>query len=958
MNLPSFETYFREVHGYEPFPWQRRLADRVLESGWPSLLDLPTGSGKTSALDIALYTMAARPEVAPRRAFLVVDRRIVVDQGAEHARRILRRMEEGAASPVRDRLVALFGGVVGRDAPFHVAVLRGGMRREDDWARRPDQPVLGVSTVDQVGSRLLFRGYGVTPRMASVHAGLLGNDTLYLLDEVHLAQPFAQTLDAISRRWRSRSPSRRFAFVSMSATTDSADTEPFRIGPEDREHPVLKRRLEASKAARLEEVKVRTSDDEDTKRQRVADVCAEKARSFLQDGCDLVGIVVNRVDTARLVWRLLQNPTKDFDAVLLTGRMRPLDRKLILEGATGLLARTGAASPRSERPCPKPLVIIATQCIEAGADLDLDALVTECASLDALRQRFGRLDRRGDLGKSHGVVLMRSDLISPRTPDPVYGESLPRTWAWLRSHGESIDFGIASLDKHIPEPSALSELTPQKKQAPVMLPSHLDSWAQTSPVPEPDPDVSLWLHGPDTSVPEVQIVWRADVLESMLTPVPDAPEGSVASETRSEDELIALLSACPPSSLEALSVPIYAAKAWLAEAPTREVDDLLGASSGEGASFSDGLYALRWAGEDSRLITAAALSPGDTLVVPATRGGLSGQNWDPANTSDAVNDLGDWAQWLARGRVALRTHPEVLSTWGLGETYAKSAPQHSDDDALEVAEVLQAWLATLPRDLDDGGLPDWSYILDRLRKGVLRFIILANGSYLVSAPSGGVRDGSTEDDDSSFIEKAVTLERHSGDVETWADRFVESLGLDRETASDVKLAAWLHDVGKAERRFQLWLADGNPVKAAMQQSPLAKSVGSPRDRRSRQRARVRAGYPSGYRHELLSVEMITGSSDALEQAYDKDLVLHLVGSHHGWCRPFAPALDDPDALQVELEHGEHRLSGTTRHRLSALDSGVSDRFWALTEKYGWWGLAWFEAILRLADHRASEEEAQ
>src|SRR5690606_12418338 len=90
---------------------------------------------------------------------------------------------------------------------------------------------------------------------------------------------------------------------------------------------------------------------------------------------------------------------------------------------------------------------------------------------------------------------------------------------------------------------------------------------------------------------------------------------------------------------------------------------------------------------------------------------------------------------------------------------------------------------------------------------------------------------------------------------------------------------------------------------------------------------------------------------------DWDLVLHLVAAHHGWARPLAPFLDSADLDDnVEFEMEGMTLRGTTAHGLDCIASGLTDRFWRLARRYGHYELAYYEAILRLADHRHSADE--
>lgn len=66
----QFAEFFQELTGFEPFNWQQSLAERVLTTGWPKWLALPTGAGKTMVLPVAIFEAAYRAqrgERVPRR---------------------------------------------------------------------------------------------------------------------------------------------------------------------------------------------------------------------------------------------------------------------------------------------------------------------------------------------------------------------------------------------------------------------------------------------------------------------------------------------------------------------------------------------------------------------------------------------------------------------------------------------------------------------------------------------------------------------------------------------------------------------------------------------------------------------------------------------------------------------------------------------------------------------------
>lgn len=229
--------------GVDPFPWQQRLYVSFVRGDIPRALDIPTGLGKTKVMAIWLLALAAGAAV-PRRLVYVVDRRAVVDQASGEARLIA---EGCMAAPFRDR-PSLVGGLA-------VSTLRGQHIDSGAWLENPARPAIIVGTVDMIGSRLLFEGYGVSRRMRPIHAGLLGVDTLVVLDEAHLVPPFEALMAAaasdVTLGGREALPRPRLRLMALSATQRQADdgSDMFRLDQRDTEDPEIARRIGAVKRA-------------------------------------------------------------------------------------------------------------------------------------------------------------------------------------------------------------------------------------------------------------------------------------------------------------------------------------------------------------------------------------------------------------------------------------------------------------------------------------------------------------------------------------------------------------------------------------------------------------------------------------------------------------------------------------------------------------------------------------
>ncbi|MGW3115393.1 type I-G CRISPR-associated helicase/endonuclease Cas3g [Streptomyces sp. NPDC001091] len=1005
LGLDEFPAFVSEAFGYLPFPWQEAYL-RAIAAGadWPDL-DVPTALGKTSLIDIWAFLLAWQAaqgsvRTIPLRLFFAVDRRLVVDQAHEHAERLADVLRQAEPGSVCGRVAAALAQLGGGDESLSVVRMRGGVDWASRWLRSPAQPAVVVSTVDQYGSRLLFRGYHTTPRMRPIDAALTGFDALLALDEAHLSQALLTTArDCAAYQATATDPqfaARALKVVSLSATADNSDRPRLGVGLQDRAHPVAGRRLHANRRVTLLDVSAWGK----TSTEAFAHGAIASVDALLPViERPVVAVVANTIASARAAFQALST-RDDLDVLLLTGRCRDGERTNLVDGPLAELLN-GVDPGRS-----RPLVVVATQTIEVGLDVSVAGMCIEAAAWDAVLQRLGRLDRTGDLALAP-AVLLRTHVPDDAQTIPVYGEAAARTWDWLASHTLVLDQPGATeelqqaLATGLPlNPSTLTELrtgidlsvlTAPSPRIPVVHQTVLDSWARTDPAPVPDQVPAPFLHGLDTSPADVQVLWRADL------PCEDGtlPPWEVWA---------ARLAQTPPHSGETVAVPVHRLRRFLArQAEADACGDIEGAPDPEEVPAKRSpalprlLPALRWdgPGDWAPALTPGDVRPGCTIVLPAAVGGHDAFGWTGVAGSAVVPDLGDFS--VGQALAATRLDAQVIaSLTGRDEQTAKMRSllggavkrlQMGDEEeptTVVVRDLLTAIIELLPTDLPEptgadrftqcllgrlvllrGGVAQWDLSASaRSRVGHVVIGVASDGPHLMlvppRVPSGllecipGVGD---EEADSSSLTRPVALAQHGKAVGARAADFSQRVGLPNPVITATEIAGLAHDCGKQHPRFQTMLCGGDALLAESLPEPLAKSGMDPADLAGRRTAARLAGWSSGLRHEALSaaaVERWLGNEPEMTTGLDAKLIIHLVAAHHGRGRPLLPPVADPDPVEVECTMPDGQQV-TVNSVAMGVDWDGPDRFAALMDRYGPWGTAMLESIVRLADMSVSEE---
>lgn len=355
--MPNFDDFFGQATGWPPYGYQRRLA----LDGLPAVVHAPTGTGKTGIVLAWLWRRLYGPdgEATPRRLVYALPQRSLVEQ---------------VAAQVADWL-----GRLGRTDQVALHVVMGG-HGDSQWTWRQEmyRPAIVVGTVDSLVSKALNRGYGIGRGTYPVDFALVTNGAHWVIDEIQLCPESTTTLRQLAAFARSLGTAEPFGLTCMSATVPETLLRTV-------DNPVLNEGdvLAIESAERLGELALRLGARRTVRRlaaepgdyKAIAELIADLHRPGT-----LTLAVMNTVDAARKLHAAL--PAQAAERTLLHSRFRGRER-------TALAAKIAAVPGETGH------IVVATQVVEAGLDLNAAVLVSEAAPWPSIVQRAGRCNRTG-----------------------------------------------------------------------------------------------------------------------------------------------------------------------------------------------------------------------------------------------------------------------------------------------------------------------------------------------------------------------------------------------------------------------------------------------------------------------------------------------------------------------------------------------------------------------------------
>jgi CRISPR-associated endonuclease/helicase Cas3 len=950
----AFEAAFESLTGRRPFAWQARLFNEIATGKHYDTCDIPTGLGKTSIIPIWLIALAMQAEQTAietgvrlgRRLVYVVDRRTVVDQATDDAETIRRNLREATPGSVAHAVAAALRTLcVDPDdeaSPLAISTLRGEFADNREWQADPARAAIIVGTVDMIGSRLLFSGYGAgRSSRRALSAGLLGHDALLIHDEAHLSQPFGRLVKKIARIQEKTKEPRPLRVLEMSATPGDGDGEHFKLKPEERSEATIRQRIFASKALKLADAQADT----------LAERLTQAALAHADSGARVL-VYVRTPELAMEIWHALctefdkKEPQSGSSRVaVLTGTLRGFERD---ELARGELFAAFKANPKREK-LERSLYLVATSAGEVGVDLDADHMVCDLSTLDSMIQRLGRVNR---LGREDDTFVALVDaynvpFVKAKDEDAVYISKLEEA----RRHTAALlaDRPLGEDDRSDVSPQALRtfvESLPKEKRAAAFAPVPqtvpltdilLDNWALTSVRDLPGrPAVHDWLHGRQSEPPETTIAWReeADELAALL-------EDDAAAAEQIED----WFDAHRIEAQEKVSGPSYKVTSYFrALARKHEKSELSSRAlliTPKGLLRSVSLEELA----DYRYIANA------TVVLPAEAGGLAEGMLDSATISK-VEDVADEPKQRARKtgekdkaspglhdvrrwRVRIsRTEDESWNLELLGSVPAefKERVAQVNPNADTADRVVRALLMAVNKSHRANPFVERERIIVRRDEetGAVAGMLVSFGSSkraetALAASASAPRDQALVDHLSDARQKAVQI--------------AAKLGLEPELAECLIYAAEHHDTGKDRDQWQASIYNRKPRRDPEKLKTwrcLAKTAHGLTDH---------SACP-GYRHELGSlidtIKKFEGDGGSSFSNAARDLILHLIASHHGRARPGFESKEQVDPGDNTSDFDVEEACAETLRRYARMQ-----------RRFGRWGLAWLEALMKAADVMAT-----